>query len=309
MVICDGFNKQLEANQSLMNNFNEANGGNIYKSSTATPTAPTSNTSSSSILASPFPRPPPQPSVRQSLQQQTQQSSQQQTGSNDASENYQNLNGGTSSQPTGSNGHSYEHANNIDQPDFASPILPMSSTTNKNTIGSNSSSSKSSGIQLPSKLQIQPPPPPQASSGSSSACNYDNLRSIDSDDSRLTSPDMATSSNTNFLFNGTAPQTTNKLAASVSFTNSTNGKTQQQQPPVPLKSTPIIQNSQIATNIQQQQTSSLPLSDKNLMTNIMNRSNVVNDPKSQSMFAASNANANTPVLAVSYIKLKINTII
>jgi len=104
----------------------------------------------------------------------------------------------------------------------------------------------SNGLQVPNKLQIL----------NSSNCNYDNLRSIDSDDSRLTSPDPVNS----FIYN--------------------NGRTPTTNPPHALSA------------IQQHQTSSLPITDKNIMSNIMNKSNNV-DLKSQSMMTT-NTNT-TPV--------------
>ena len=95
----------------------------------------------------------------------------------------------------------------------------------------------------------------------SSNCNYDNLRSIDSgDDSRLTSPDAVNS----FIYNNGRTPTTNPAHA--------------------------------LSAIQQHQTSSLPITDKNIMSNIMNKSNNV-DLKSQSMMTT-NTNT-TPVPLVS----------
>ena len=130
----------------------------------------------------------------------------------------------------------------------------------------------------------------------SNNCNYDNLRNIDSDESRLTSPDVAN----NYIFNTNG---NSKMVNSVSF-NASNGSTLNGK----LKSTPINSTSMLS-NLQQQQNSSLPISDKNIMSNIMNKSLNPNDPKSQSMFTAntnSNTNSNsvnnsTPVAPVCYI--------
>ncbi len=100
-------------------------------------------------------------------------------------------------------------------------------------------------------------------------CNYDNLRNIDSDDSRLTSPEPSQA----YLLNGSAAL------------NNFNSK---------LKSTPsnspTIQNS-----VNSQVTSSLPITDKNIMSNIMKKSNNI-DNKSQSMMTNTTT---TPVAVVS----------
>lgn len=113
-----------------------------------------------------------------------------------------------------------------------------------------------SSIQAQSKLQIT----------SSSNCNYDNLRSIDSDDSRLTSPEPSQC----YSFNAT---------------------------PNNFKINQTPTNKPAAVNaVQQQITSSLPLTDKNIMSNIMNKSNNI-DIKSQSMMANPNT---TPVTVVNY---------
>lgn len=113
----------------------------------------------------------------------------------------------------------------------------------------------------------------------SNNCNYDNLRNIDSDDSHLTSPDVVN----NYIFNTNG---NSKMVNSVSF-NASNGSTLSGK----LKSTPINSTSMLS-NLQHQQNSSLPISDKNIMSNIMNKSLNLNDPKSQSMFNA-NTNSNT----------------
>lgn len=130
---------------------------------------------------------------------------------------------------------------------------------------------------------------------SSSSCNYDNLRSIDSgDDSRLTSPDTNIA---NYNFNTTV--STPKMPTSISFTQKTNTTANgNHYTKIPVSnsssSTPINPLSAI-NNIQNQQANSLPITDKNLMSNIMNKTNIsINDPKSQSMFAHNN-NLNTPV--------------
>jgi len=103
---------------------------------------------------------------------------------------------------------------------------------------------------------------------SSNNCNYDNLRNIDSDESRLTSPEP----NQNYLLNGT-PVGNNK------FNNN-------------IKSTPT-NPPQVVNSVHQQVTTSLPLTDKNIMSNIMNKSNNI-DIKSQSMMT----NTNTTPVAV-----------
>jgi protein scribble len=145
--------------------------------------------------------------------------------------------------------------------------------------------------QLPSKLPVAIPTTP---TNTSSSCNYDNLRNIDeSDDSRLTSPDII--SNYNFINN-----TPNKLPVSQSFSNANNyTKT-------PLNSSNNNNNNNNNTNstpvnplntinnIQHNQANSLPITDKNLMSHIMNNTNIsINDPKSQSMFTHNTLN--TPV--------------
>ena len=136
-------------------------------------------------------------------------------------------------------------------------------------------------IPVPNKLPV---------AVSSSSCNYDNLRNIDSDDSRLTSPDTLN----NYAFNSNMSDKTNgKLANSISFSNGTTNGTNGVHKPNNNNSTPI-NNANTVNNIQQHTTSSLPITDKNLMSNIMNKS-ALNDPKSQSMFT----NNNTPVAPVS----------
>lgn len=137
-------------------------------------------------------------------------------------------------------------------------------------------------IPIPNKLPV---------AVSSSSCNYDNLRNIDSDDSRLTSPDTVN----NYTFNN-IDKSNGKLANSISFSNGgTNGTNGVHKPNnINTNSTPI-NNANTINNIQQHTTSSLPITDKNLMSNIMNYSSS-NDPKSQSMFTN---NKNTPVAAVS----------
>ena len=147
-------------------------------------------------------------------------------------------------------------------------------------------------LAIPNKLPV---------ATSSSSCNYDNLRSIDSDDSHLTSPDVIQ----NYNFNSTTTTTmtttssiTPKMPTSISFTqNTTNGThLTTKNGNGNHNSTPI--NPLNAVNqIHQQQANSLPITDKHLMSNIMNKSNNVSmgDPKSQSMFTHNNNNSNTPV--------------
>ena len=99
------------------------------------------------------------------------------------------------------------------------------------------------------------------------SCNYDNLRSIDSDECQQSSP--------------TESNSASNLRAQF-FKNGSNGACKL---PVPVSanSTPVSNQSTI--------TSSLPLTDKNLMLNIINRSSQQQDPKSQSMFTPTNGNS------------------
>jgi len=110
-------------------------------------------------------------------------------------------------------------------------------------------------------------PPQQQNSN----CNYDNLRNIDSDDSRLTSPEPSQA----YLLNGSAALSNNNFNNKVKFISS---------------NSPSVQNS-----VNQQVNSSLPLTDKNIMSNIMNKSNNI-DIKSQSMMTN---NTTTPVTVVT----------
>ena len=106
---------------------------------------------------------------------------------------------------------------------------------------------------IKAKQNLTPTPPKQLHGLSNSNCNYDNLRSIDSDESHLTTPEPPQPKNY-FLPNGT---TQNK--------NKTPNNT-----------------SSVTNSVQQQVTASLPLTDKNIMSSIMNKSSI-SDIKSQSM--------------------------
>jgi hypothetical protein len=107
-------------------------------------------------------------------------------------------------------------------------------------------------IPIPNKLPL---------TNTTTTSNYDNLRNIDSDDSRLTSPDVIN----NYLFNGNS---TPKMPNSQSFTKPITTPT----PPPPTSLTKP----------------SLPITDKNIMNNIMNKCNI--DPKSQSMMTTETTN-------------------
>lgn len=116
-------------------------------------------------------------------------------------------------------------------------------------------------LNKPSKLPITP-----------SSCNYDNLRNIDSDDSRLTSPD------TFDKLSNSKPQQLITPILNLKLNNNNNNST-------PLNN---------STNNNQ---------DKSLMNNIMNKSSQMNDSKSQSMFVNSNTatpNTNTPISSVKF---------
>ena len=127
------------------------------------------------------------------------------------------------------------------------PIQPVEQNGNHKLNGNglnHSDNSKKQPIIIPTKLPL---------TQSTSNCNYDNLRNIDSDDSRLTSPDVVN----NYLFNNSTPVTvTPKMPSSQSFTNNKVKPT-----PPPVNPTAIT--------------------DKNIMNNIMNKCNI--DTKSQSM--------------------------
>jgi hypothetical protein len=100
-----------------------------------------------------------------------------------------------------------------------------------------------------------------------SNCNYDNLRSVDDEDDNDSENNLQNENNAPKL-NG------NGVSKNHAIKNST----------------PINNNNLPA----QQQTSSLPLTDKNLMNNIMNKTINNNfDIKSQSMFHPNNNNNNT----------------
>lgn len=114
---------------------------------------------------------------------------------------------------------------------------------------------------------------------SSSICNYDNLRSIDSDDSHLASPDRIKNSTSNNLINNNFSNNERpKMLNSTSLTSSINGKNG-------------ANMTSVNDNYNQQQISNLPITDKSLMNNIMNKS-LPNDPKSQSMFTTNNNSNN-----------------
>jgi hypothetical protein len=152
----------------------------------------------------------------------------------------------------------------------ARTMIPHSTEQNQPTNGHHTSPSgpflngthKSNGYQDKPSLTPTPTPtptPPRQLHGlSNSHCNYDNLRSIDSDESHLTTPEPPQTKPAFLLSNGS-----NKI-----------------------KSTPANPS----PAVQQQVTTSLPLTDKNIMSNIMNKSNG-SDIKSQSMMT----NQITPV--------------
>lgn len=105
---------------------------------------------------------------------------------------------------------------------------------------------------IKAKQNLTPTPPKQLHGLSNSNCNYDNLRSIDSDEAHLTTPEP--------------PQPKNLFP--------TNGILNKNKTPT--------NPSSVINSTQQQVTASLPLTDKNIMSSIMNKSNN-NDIKSQSM--------------------------
>ena len=112
---------------------------------------------------------------------------------------------------------------------------------------------------------------------STSSCNYDNLRNIDSDESRLTSPEAVN----NYLFNGNSTPSltaTPKMPTSQSYTNNIN-KTK--------PTTPLLGNS------------AQPITDKNIMNNIMNKCNNF-DPKSQSMLTTTETHNSISVTPVKF---------
>jgi hypothetical protein len=93
------------------------------------------------------------------------------------------------------------------------------------------------------------------------------LRNIDSDESRLTSPEAVN----NYLFNGNSTPSltaTPKMPTSQSYINNIKTK----------PTTPLIGNS------------AQPITDKNIMNNIMNKCNNF-DPKSQSMLTTETHNS------------------
>lgn len=105
-----------------------------------------------------------------------------------------------------------------------------------------------------------------------SACNYDNLRDIET-----SSQCDSTGNNLSSLSSATS----NDLFLKSKYGATSNGQ--------------IINNN----NNQQAASTSLPITDKSLMNNIMNKSTAQNDPKSQSMFTNNNNTTNTPVSSVS----------
>jgi hypothetical protein len=167
------------------------------------------------------------------------------------------------------------------------PIPPVRSTLNNhlndshsnqngNNNGNHNGNSISDNLENVNSYKNKPPTPTinLTLQNSSSTCNYDNLRSIDSDESHLPSPDQIKNSTSNNLINDKP-----KLINSTSFTNCSNGKNG-------VNTTPVNNGNNIHS---QQQTPCLPITDKSLMNNIMNKT-LSNDPKSQSMFTNNNSN-------------------
>lgn len=174
------------------------------------------------------------------------------------------------------------------------PIPPARSTINNNHLNDSNSNQNgnyngchngnfaSDNIDNINGSKNKPPTPTinLTLQNSSSSCNYDNLRSIDSDDSHLPSPDqIKNSTSSNLINNDSLNNEKPKIINSTSFTNSINGKNGVNAP------TSVNGNN---INIQQQ-TPSLPINDKSLMNNIMSKT-LFNDPKSQSMFTNNNSN-------------------
>lgn len=126
------------------------------------------------------------------------------------------------------------------------------------------------GQQMNGQRTKAPIPTPQ-----SAQCNYDNLRDIDTDDYL-----HSTNLSNNITNNNNTTTTTNNNGNTNNGSNNINGT---------KASTP------------QQHSSSLPITDKSLMNNIMSKSG--GDPKSQSMFANTN---NTPNVASVRIFNKVN---
>lgn len=175
------------------------------------------------------------------------------------------------------------------------PLARQSISSNGNGINNHSSSKENKNGNQQDNLDTASKQIKQAPNKlaviSSSSCNYDNLRSIDSgDDCHLTSPDTNIPS---YNFNTSA--STPKMPTSISFTQKPSNGNHYTKMPISNSSasTPINPLNAI-NNIQNQQANSLPITDKNLMSNIMNKTNIsINDPKSQSMFTHNNLN--TPV--------------
>jgi hypothetical protein len=148
-----------------------------------------------------------------------------------------------------------------------------------------------------------------------SNCNYDNLTSVNEDDSSLNKNVQLSSITTPQHISGGIKGNSFHEANHRLITNDDDDNRNEltESPIQPAttttttinnlnnKSTPINTN-KVINSIQQQQTSSLPLpvivNDKNLMNNIMNKTNN-NDFKSQSMFTANNT---TPVGVVIILK-------
>lgn len=202
------------------------------QSSNGTPKPPLTASSSA-----PFPKPPPQPPARQ----------------------FTSLNNNLPKFESSSNGTSTNSVN-------TSTTTTTTSTNNKlNGNHSEESPLATSGKKpqpaIPTKLPL---------TTSTSNCNYDNLRNIDSDESRLTSPEVVN----NYSFNGNNTNngnSTSKMTNSQSFTKSK---------PVTPASNPVPPSN--ATN---------SITDKSIMNNIMNKCNNF-DPKSQSMLTTTNTDSN-----------------
>lgn len=271
MVVCDGFNHLLP--KSALNNENNGLGGEVNGHQLTN--------GHSSSRSSPFPRPPPQPPARNSA----------------------NLNLIT--------GHDHQANGN----GVAASSLSSSSASTTSSASSTTSSNGHSDTDLPPEPPIKPATgyvngyklnkpivplptatsskhqqlPPLSSSNSSSNCNYDNLRNIDdSDDSHVTSPADGIPAH---HLNGNGHQN----SSSSSRLSSSNGNGHVSSNGNGVKAATMMTPAAL-TNNTIQQPASAPITDKNLMKSIINKtiSNSSGDPKSQSMFTS---NESTPVLA------------
>ena len=272
MVVCDGFNHLLPKSALNENNGLEVNGhghGQVTNGH-------------SMVKSAPFPRPPPQPPARNSANLNLV-APEQINGHGTASLSSSSASTTSSASSTSSNGHS----------DTDLPPEPSLSAKPPGYV--NGYKINKPIVPLPTTKQL-----PLSSSNSSNNCNYDNLRNIDSDDSHVTSPDTAPSIPNAHHLNGNGHQnssSSSRLSTSI-HTNGNghavsngNGKMT-----TSTTTTPASINNQ--QHQQQHHPASAPITDKNLMKSIINKTinNSAADPKSQSMFTS---NESTPVLAVS----------